>query len=159
MKLASLGASGVCVLAIFWVGLLISKLPDTAGREKHKTMRLYMGMTIAIAVIAFVSGLANAWFNATAIAKVEKEKGDAEAATAQVAANFDNYKAETEETIAKYEIEHARNETVVKSLARVVDEKVLESRENGASDALKSHIKILRDTIESMTPDDTEVPE
>ena len=60
VKLASLGASGVCVLAIFWVGWLISKLDSTASVQQHRTVRLFMGMTIVIAVIAFASGIANA---------------------------------------------------------------------------------------------------
>jgi hypothetical protein len=73
VKLASLGASGVCVLAIFWVGWLISKLGPTASVQQHRTVRLFMGMTIVIAVIAFASGMANAWFNARVISNVKNE--------------------------------------------------------------------------------------
>ena len=128
VKLASLGASGVCVLAIFWVGWLISKMTEADGKEKHTTVRLYMAMTIAIAVIAFASGIANAWFNANTIAKVEQEKAVAVAQTGKVVTDFSKFKADTDVQIAEYKAAQIRNEEVVTSLAMVVDEKELAAR-------------------------------
>lgn len=78
VKLASFGATGVCMLAVFWVGLLIQKIPADASPDQHKTVRTYMLMTCAIAGIAFVSGLANAWFNRATVVQYLNEKNDAQ---------------------------------------------------------------------------------
>lgn len=150
VKLASLGASGVCVLAVFWVGWLISKLSDTASREKHRTVRLYMAMTLCIAVIAFASGIANAWFNATVISKVEQEKTQAETRTVELDKELNDYKSKTETMIANLKVDQARSKAIVESLSMVVDEKELASREQDASPELKSHIRILKKSIEDL---------
>lgn len=36
VKLASLGASGVCIFAIFWIGWLILRLPAGKDPERHR---------------------------------------------------------------------------------------------------------------------------
>jgi len=143
VKLASLGASGVCVLAIFWVGHLIANVPRTASREQHKTLRLYMGMTIVIAVIAFASGLANAWFNSNAIQKVEQQKE-------ALSNDLEQLKDTSQKTLANYQAAQARSKAIVESLAAVLDEKVLAARAEHASDELKSHIRILKGSIERL---------
>lgn len=78
VKLASFGATGVCILAVFWVGILIQKIPADASPDQHKTVRSYMLMTCAIAGIAFASGLANAWFNRATVNQYLTEKTAAE---------------------------------------------------------------------------------
>ena len=150
VKLASLGASGVCVLAIFWVGWLISKVPPDANANTHKTMRMYMGMTIMIAVIAFASGIANAWFNAQEIAKVEKEKSDAVTHAETVASDLSKLKTDTDVKIAEYKAAQIQNQEVVKSIAMVVDEKELAAKEQDASEEMKSHIRILKGSIDRL---------
>jgi hypothetical protein len=154
VKLASLGASGVCVLAIFWVGWLISKLPKNANPEHHKTMRLYMGMTVVIAVIAFASGLANAWFNSEKIATIQ-QKNDT------LANKYDSLRADADKTIKNYESDRIRNIELLKSLAVVIDEKELATKEQGASPILQSHINILKksmDRLKSVT-DSEKIPD
>ena len=62
VKLASLGASGISIFAIFWIGWLISRTPSDAGAERHRTMRLFMAMCVAIAIIAGITGYLSAQF-------------------------------------------------------------------------------------------------
>ena len=62
VKLASLGASGICIFAIFWIGWLISRTPSGADPERHRTMRQFMAMCVAIAIIAGVTGYMTAQF-------------------------------------------------------------------------------------------------
>ncbi len=57
VRLASLGASGVSIFAIFWVGWLIWRLPSDATRERHVTFRMFMIITVIIAVISGGTGL------------------------------------------------------------------------------------------------------
>lgn len=156
VKLAGLGAGGICIFAIFWVGWLISKLPSDASARQHRTLRLFMAMTIGIAVIAFASGIANAWFNAQAIARVEQEKEAVESAADALAEEFDAYQADTRSTIAKYQAAAIRSEEVVKSLAMVVDEKELAAKEDRASPEMQSHIRILRKSIDRLKSDSAE---
>ena len=168
VKLAGLGAGGICIFAIFWVGWLISRLPPDANEHQHKTLRLFMGMTITIAVIAFASGIANAWFNAQEIAKVEQEKAvtekkaeelavtvqevtaEAQEEAQQMAVALQEVKDEAREQTARYLAEKARKEEVVESLAMVLNEKELASIESNASNEMKSHIRILKDSIKRL---------
>ena len=64
VKLAALGTSGVCIFAIFWIGWLILHLPEGATPERHKTLRMFMIITVIIAVISGAVGFVNAKFNA-----------------------------------------------------------------------------------------------
>ncbi len=84
VKLASLGASGVCIFAIFWVGYLIKHTPSD-NAERHRTLRNFMWMSVFIAVISGGSGIANAYFNREKISeartKAEMRAREAEAAS------------------------------------------------------------------------------
>lgn len=71
VKLASLGASGVCIFAIFWIGWIIYRLPSDAGSERYKSLRMFMLTTLGIAVISGVTGVTNAAWNQGEIAKLE----------------------------------------------------------------------------------------
>lgn len=168
VKLAGLGAGGICIFAIFWVGWLISKLPPDANKNQHQTLRLFMGMTIVIAIIAFASGLANAWFNAKEVAKMESQKVASEEKVAELEVTLDDVKeraqereaelsvalqemnAAAQEQVAQYEAEKMRNQEIVKSLATVLNEKEIASLESNASGEIKSHIRILKDSIKRL---------
>ncbi len=64
VKLASLGTSGVCIFAIFWIGWLLLKSDPAKNIERQRTLRFYMIACVAIAVIqvaaAFVTGRTDA---------------------------------------------------------------------------------------------------
>ena len=80
VKLASLGTAGVCVLAIFIIGISIFKLPNDTSKEKVKLIKTYMNMCIIIAVICTISGGANAYFNQNKIAEAKDESSQIQAA-------------------------------------------------------------------------------
>ncbi len=67
VRLASLGASGISIFAIFWIGWLLLRLPSGADRERHKTLRFFMLVCFGIALIAGGTGLANVMFKADQI--------------------------------------------------------------------------------------------
>lgn len=73
VKLASLGTSGICIFAIFWIGWLILNPPSTPDKERHKTLRFFMIICAVIAVISAVTGITNAKFNADKISELEKQ--------------------------------------------------------------------------------------
>jgi hypothetical protein len=159
VKLASLGAGGVCVLAIFWVGWLVSRMQPNASAQQHRTVRLFMGMTIVIAIIAFASGLANAWFNASVIAKVEQEgkvalaeqikiKEEALKLEAETKNQFESYQKSAGQKIAALQEKDIRHSEIIGSLTKVLDAKELAARETAAPQELKRHIATLRSSIE-----------
>jgi formate hydrogenlyase subunit 3/multisubunit Na+/H+ antiporter MnhD subunit len=72
IKLAALGTSGVCILAIFWAGWTIQKT-TRAGEQAQKTVRTFMLAAVGIAVISAASGALNAYFNAQAVNACQEE--------------------------------------------------------------------------------------
>jgi hypothetical protein len=68
VKLANLGTAGVCVLAIFYIGTIIPKIPNNAPAWKPALMKKYMNMCIVVAIICAFSGGVNAYFNRNKIA-------------------------------------------------------------------------------------------
>ena len=70
VRLASLGASGISIFAIFWIGWLLLRLPSDADRERHKTLRFFMLVCLGIALISGGTGLANVMFKADKISKL-----------------------------------------------------------------------------------------
>ena len=66
IKLAALGTSGVCILAIFWAGWTIQKTARE-GAAVQRSVRAFMFTAIGIAVISAASGALNAYFNAQTI--------------------------------------------------------------------------------------------
>jgi hypothetical protein len=43
VKLATLGASGISIFAIFWIGWLLYRKAGSGNLEEHKTLRYFMG--------------------------------------------------------------------------------------------------------------------
>jgi hypothetical protein len=70
VKLASLGTSGICIFAIFWIGWLVKK---PTSLSHYRTLRFYMIACIIIAVISAASGILNAYFNAAKIEKIQEQ--------------------------------------------------------------------------------------
>jgi len=92
-------------------------------------MRLYVGMTVVIAVIAFASGLANAWFNSEKIETIQ-QKNDT------LANKYNSLQADADKKIKGYETDRVKNIEVLKSIAVVVDEKELAAKAQEASPVL-----------------------
>ncbi len=67
VRLASLGASGVCIFSIFWAGWLTMRLPAQADPERHKTLRFFMVICVLIASVSAGSGFLNVKFKAETI--------------------------------------------------------------------------------------------
>lgn len=63
VKLASLGTAGICILGIFYTGIIIKSLPNDVTSGKLSAVRMYKNMCIVIAIICTISGGLNAFFN------------------------------------------------------------------------------------------------
>ena len=76
IKLASIGASGICIFAIFWIGWVLRKPRDNATADDHKTLRFYMVTCVFIALVSAGSGIANAMINANKNAVLKAENSE-----------------------------------------------------------------------------------
>lgn len=63
VKLANLGTSGICVLAIAWAGFQFRSIPNDAPRIRYEALRSFFRLCILIAVISAVTGILSAYFN------------------------------------------------------------------------------------------------
>ena len=126
VKLASLGASGVCIFAIFWIGWLILRLPAEATPERHQTLRMFMIFVVIIALISGVTGLVNAKFTADEIS-------DLKIRNKTLNSQFEQYKTETSKTISEYD-------NAAHSIAAVVKAKEL----SNPTPQIRSHIGVLK---------------
>lgn len=79
VRLASLGASGVCIFAIFWTGWLITRIPPQADPERHRTVRFFMVTCVFIALVSAGSGIMNAMYNQEQVAQEKGEKKQVQA--------------------------------------------------------------------------------
>jgi formate hydrogenlyase subunit 3/multisubunit Na+/H+ antiporter MnhD subunit len=143
VKLASLGASGICIFAIFWIGWLISRLPEKSDPQRHKTLRLFMGTCVLIAIIAAATGIANAMFNAEAIGKLETEKT---ALTTRLA------DTEAERVAADKRLAEAAaaNKAIARSLEIVLNAKEAEALRTNAPPEIQNNIRILKDSVRDL---------
>ena len=73
VKLASIGTAGVCVLAIFFIGISIYKLSNDVPESKVTLLKTFMYTCVFIALICGTSGVANAYFNQNKV-KVAENK-------------------------------------------------------------------------------------
>ncbi len=143
VKLASLGASGICIFSIFWIGWLISRLPEKSDPQRHKTLRLFMGTCIIIAIIAAATGIANAMFNADAIAAVEADK-------TRLAADLSKADAARIEADKKLAEAAAANGAIARSLEIVLNAKEADALRTNAPPEIKSNIRILKDSVKTL---------
>lgn len=119
VKLASLGTSGVCVLSVFVVGWVLYKLPVGVSVERHKTLRMFMGCNVVIALISGSTGLLNAKYNAGEMAVLEDE-------AKVLSVDFTNYKLASVAAISEYEVREIEAKQAAASLVLA-----LESEEAG----------------------------
>ena len=62
VQLASAGTSGVCVLAIFWSGVCLQRLPRDAADGRYRSFRHFMAMCVLIALISAGAATASTFF-------------------------------------------------------------------------------------------------
>ncbi|UCG62806.1 MAG: hypothetical protein JSV52_05850 [Candidatus Zixiibacteriota bacterium] len=79
VKLASFGTAGVSVLAIFYIGFNIARLPNDAPEWKSKLMSKFISACVVIAITCAISGGVNAYFNRGKIVKAETRTKQVEA--------------------------------------------------------------------------------
>ena len=63
VKLASFGAAGISILAIFIIGTRIFNLPNDTSPVKASVLKFFMTTCIFMTTVCGVSGIANAYFN------------------------------------------------------------------------------------------------
>lgn len=73
VRLASFGTAGVCILAIFFIGSAIIKLPNDSPTWKPALMKRFISACIVIAGITAASGGLNAYFNRGKIVDADKK--------------------------------------------------------------------------------------
>lgn len=147
VKLASLGASGVCIFSIFWVGWLLLRLPPDASPDRHKTLRFFMGLCGFVAVISAASGVANAMFNANTIADVRDEKQAVERA-------FETFRDGAQEQLRKFQVMQAKNREVAESLEIILAEKELLALEQRSDPQIQASIRTLRNSVSRLRGSD-----
>jgi formate hydrogenlyase subunit 3/multisubunit Na+/H+ antiporter MnhD subunit len=131
VKLASLGASGVCIFAIFWIGWLILRLPSDAATERYRTLRHFMVVTVVIALISGAAGLMNMRFNTEDMAALEEKNH------------------ELEEQLRTKAAQEVKTQSLAKSLATVLASKEAYNLRN-PSQEIETHIKLLKEFLKEM---------
>jgi hypothetical protein len=108
VKLASLGAAGISILAVFITGNKIFNLPNDVSTTKVLVLKWYMAMCITMTIICGVSGAANAYFNQKKIV--------------QATENFNNLSSEYKNQIEKIESEKVKINSNIESLRMSLDQ-------------------------------------
>lgn len=134
VKLASLGASGICIFGIFWTGWLLKESSNANNNLYHRSLHKYMNMVIAIAVISGVSGVANSFFKQSEINSLEEKK---------MALENEKNKLSTEKQILLTKAEEAK-----KSLGLILQSKEAYQLRNPNAE-LETHLKQLEGYLDS----------
>jgi len=104
VKLANLGTSGICVLAIFWCGFQLQQLPNDAPAIRYETLKSFFLLCGVIALISGVTGVFGVYFNRQ---QIVAERGRADAAIAEAEAE------RRESATAKIEIQSLKQDALV----------------------------------------------
>jgi formate hydrogenlyase subunit 3/multisubunit Na+/H+ antiporter MnhD subunit len=139
VKLASIGASGICIFAIFWIGWLILQLPPNADPERHKTLRMFMVICVVIAVISAGTGILSAMFNRDMIVRLEREKQAVEV----------NEKT-LQTQVTEYKEQAIKTRKAADALKAVLKSKEAANLENPSNKEIKTHIDLLKTFLAEM---------
>lgn len=101
VKLASFGTAGVCILAIFFIGSAILKLPNDSPSWKAQLMKRFITACIIIAGITAFSGGLNAYFNRGKIVEADKKAEVSSNETVIVANEYEKLSAQYNELSIK----------------------------------------------------------
>lgn len=156
VKLAALGTSGVSIFAIFWIGWLILNIPKDASPERHKTLRMFMVITVIIALISGATGFANAKFNADEIGTLTEEKkdlqSDFDAYKTKASADFEAYKEEVAAKLSDYKQKETETKSAAEALGEVLKSKEAHNLQNPSSE-IETHINLLKAFLTKMKID------
>ena len=72
IKLASIGAAGICIAGIILAYLMIRKLPKNASKELMSLIQFFIKACIFMALICTLSGAANAYFNQNKVVEAQE---------------------------------------------------------------------------------------
>ena len=103
VKLASFGTAGVCILAIFFIGSAILKLPNDSPSWKAQLMKRFITACIIIAGITAFSGGLNAYFNRGKIIEADKKAEVSSTETDIVASEYEKLSTQYTELSNKVE--------------------------------------------------------
>lgn len=81
VRLAAVGCSGVAIFAIFWMGLIISRLENGTDPEKYRTIRFYMGTCVVAVAVSGFSGYKNFEIKQSDVKQSEEIADNAQKAT------------------------------------------------------------------------------
>jgi hypothetical protein len=141
VKLASFGTAGVCVLAVFIIGISIFRLPNNTSKEKVSLIKTFMNMCIIVAVICAISGGTNAYFNYNKIAEAKDES-----TRMQKAYEVESKKIEAEKIRLRETIGDLRNQlSSSHQLSPALSATLLKAEQRTDSLQLKPKERILED--------------
>jgi len=135
VKLASLGASGVGIFAIFWAGRLIHTAADTG---KMKTYRFYMATAAVIVALSVVATGLNLYFDSNSLIVLQNQNS---ARTAELA----QQKLEVEQLRGKLA---TREQEIVRAkdhIAIVLRSKAVSLEAKKGSATVKQSIRVLQE--------------
>lgn len=131
VRLASLGASGISIFAIFWIGWLILRIPAAVDPQRHRTLRFFMLTCVAISLISGATGFVNAKFKADTINELQDQN--------------DAYKNQ----IDTYKNLQATARGVVKALGGVLESKELAAAESGSPE-LQRQVEVIKHAVSEL---------
>lgn len=91
VKLASFGAAGISILAVFLIGIKIFNLPNDTSPVKASLLKFFMGMCIFMTIICGISSWANAYYTHN---KVTEAKDNLNKLSVRYKGEFDKMKRE-----------------------------------------------------------------
>lgn len=138
IKLASLGTSGICIFAIFWIGWLIMNPPQQSDPDRHKTLRFYMVTCIVIALISAGAGIANAMINSSHLKEKDEKIGQ-----------LQGEQKKLEAAVASYQLKESKTKDAAKALELVLASKEAINLKNPSSE-ISSHIRLLHGFLNQM---------
>jgi len=101
VKLASFGTAGVCILAIFFIGSAIIKLPNDSPLWKPQLMKRFISACIIIAGITAASGGLNAFFNKGKIVEADRKTETSLGETQVVATEYEKLRVQYDDLSIK----------------------------------------------------------
>ena len=143
VKLASLGASGISIFAIFWIGWLLAHPPANVNKGWNRLAEIFIGACILLALISGASGIANAWFNRETINQLQSEK-------TSIAADLTKAEAERVAADRKLAESVASTKAIAESLTIVLNAKEAEALRTSAQPEIQTSIQILKDNVKQL---------
>jgi hypothetical protein len=94
VKLASAGTSGICIFAVFWTGFTLIRLPNDASKNRHVSLRYFMGMCLFVSLISAGTTFGAGYWDYRRVAALTDEVAEKEAAVVALNLTQKTLKAE-----------------------------------------------------------------